>query len=256
MKLSAMNDEQTTRVNARPLIGITTRLDLANDTFYLRRFYAEAVAARGGTPVYIPLVNHREALWSLADRLDGVLLSGSNSDLDPALYREEPRQELGHVVDERDATDLLMLEYAESTGLPVLGICFGVQSLNVSRGGSLIQDLKSQVPASLKHEQDAPYGRPSHAIQIEPGSLLERLAGGRDARVNSTHHQAIKEVGANLRVVARALDGVIEAVEDIRDDRFVLGVQWHPEFGWKENSLSIAIFDSLIAAANQGKDRS
>lgn len=250
-----MNDETTTAVNRRPLIGITTRLDLANSTFYLRRYYAEAIAASGGVPVYIPLVNDREVLTSLAGRLDGVLLSGSNSDLDPAFYGEEPRPKLGHVVDERDSVDLFMLQYAEATRLPLLGICFGLQSLNVSRGGSLIQDIETELAEPLKHEQEAPFDRPSHAIRIESGSLLETLARGLDARVNSTHHQAIKSVGRNLRVVARALDGVIEAVEDVRGDRYVFGVQWHPEVGWNGNSLSVAIFDSFIAASREGRNR-
>ncbi len=240
-----MNNETS---KDRPLIGITTRLDPAKDTFYLRRYYAEAVAAAGGTPVYIPLVKDREALLSLAGRLDGLLLSGSNSDIDPAHYGEEPRQGLGDVVPERDAADLLLLDYAESRRLSVLGICFGAQSLNVSRGGSLIQDLESQCPGALKHEQGVPYDRTSHGIAIEPESLLARLAGGVEARVNSTHHQAMKEVGRDLRIVAKALDGVIEAVEDTRADRFVLGVQWHPEVGWRENSLSRAIFSTFVNA--------
>ena len=240
-----MNNETS---KDRPLIGITTRLDPAKDTFYLRRYYAEAVAAAGGTPVYVPLLKDRDALSSIARRLDGLLLSGSNSDIDPAHYGEEPRQGLGDVVPERDAADLLLLDYAESHRLPVLGICFGVQSLNVSRGGSLIQDLASQCAGALKHEQGVPYDRTSHGIAIESESLLARLAEGVEARVNSTHHQAIKEVGRDLRVVAKALDGVIEAVEDTRADRFVLGVQWHPEVGWKENHLSRAIFTTFVNA--------
>lgn len=235
----------------RPLIGITTRLDLRNDTFYLRRYYAEAVAAAGGSPVYLPLLADREALIDLAARLDGVLLSGSDSDLDPALYGEEPHARLGPVVPERDAVDLLLLEIIEARKLPLLAICFGIQSLNVSRGGTLIQDIESQVVSAYKHEQGAPYDRESHSIEIEPESLLARLAGARIARVNSTHHQAIKEPGRNLKVVARAKDGVIEAVEDQRADRFLLGVQWHPEVGWERNELSARIFRAFVEAAGE-----
>ena len=231
------------------MIGITTRLDLNDNTFYLRRYYAEAVAASGGTPIYVPLVKDDDALHSLAEVLDGLLLSGSNSDLDPALYGEEPHRRLGHVIPERDKADLLLLKHAEERRLPLLGICFGMQSLNVSRGGSLIQDLSAQVPGALKHEQGAPFDRASHAIVIEPESILARLTGGSEARVNSTHHQAVKKLGNNLRVVASARDGVIEAVEDTRRDRFVLGVQWHPEVGWEQNDLSRVIFVAFITAA-------
>ncbi|MEP7270760.1 MAG: gamma-glutamyl-gamma-aminobutyrate hydrolase family protein [Acidobacteriota bacterium] len=246
-----MNDGKASSVTRRPLIGITTRLDLKNDTFYLRRYYAEAIAAAGGIPVYVPLISDGEALAALAERLDGILLSGSNSDLDPLRYGEEPHQRLGHVVVERDTVDLTLLKYAETSRVPLLGICFGLQSLNVSRGGTLVQDLAAQVPGSFKHEQEPPYGRPSHTIEIEPGSLLARLAGSRRVQVNSTHHQAVKAAGNNLRVVARGLDGVVEAVEDQREDRFVLGVQWHPELGWKENGLSRAIFAAFIAATHR-----
>src|SRR5207244_1974455 len=108
---------------------------------------------------------------------------------------------------------------------PVLGICFGAQSLNVSRGGSLVQDIGAQVVNALKHDQGVPYTRPSHQIKIEADSLLAQLAGGDRARVNSSHHQAIKDVGRNLRAIAYAQDGVIEAITDTRGDRFVLGVQ-------------------------------
>jgi putative glutamine amidotransferase len=233
----------------RPLIGITTRLNLAENTFYLRRYYAEAIAAAGGAPVYLPLIPEADYLTSMTERLDGLLLSGSNSDVDPARYGEEPHPRLGAVVPERDETDLGLLAICEERRLPVLGICFGAQSLNVARGGSLVQDLEAQLAGALKHDQGAPYARPSHQISIESGSLLAELAGGNAARVNSSHHQAIKEVGRNLRAIAHSQDGVIEAIIDTRPDRFVLGVQWHPEWGWERDRLSQAIFARFVAAA-------
>lgn len=240
---------------ARPLIGITTRLDLTQNTFYLRRYYAEAVAAAGGAPLYIPLIAEETFLQSLAERLDGLLLSGSNSDLDPAHYNEEPQLHLGNVCEERDQTDLLLLPLAEAQKLPVLAICFGAQSLAVSRGGSLFQDLPSELPEVLKHDQGEPYARPSHRITIEVDSLLAQLAGSITVRVNTSHHQAIKEPGENLRITATTRDGVIECVEDTRADRFVLGVQWHPELGWEKDELSQAIFQRFVAEAAQRNER-
>lgn len=236
------------RSSARPLIGITERLDLRENTFYLRRYYAEAVAAAGGIPVQIPLIADRAMLAALASRLDGLMLSGSNSDVDPACYGEEPLPRLGTVIPERDETDLILLELAEAKKLPVLGICFGMQSLNVARGGTLYQDLESQLQGALKHEQGSAYYRASHSIRLEADSILAQLAGGSTARVNSSHHQAIKDVGRHLRVIARAHDEVIEAVADTRTDRFVLGVQWHPEIAWERDALSQAIFAQFIAA--------
>jgi len=248
MALSKSN-RTSSSLSGRPLIGITTRLDLAANTFYLRRYYAEAVAAAGGVPVYIPLITDKEYLTAVSEPLDGLLLSGSDSDLDPARYGEEPHPRLGAVVAERDETDLMLLAISEEQRLPVLAICFGAQSLNVSRGGSLVQDIGAQLVGALKHEQGVPAARPSHQINIEPDSLLAELAGGDVARVNSSHHQAIKNVGRHLRAIARANDGVIEAVMDMRPDRFVLGVQWHPELGWEKDRFSQAIFARFIEAA-------
>lgn len=245
MSSAALN---STGPAGHPLIGITTRLDLNENTFYLRRWYAEAISAMGGVPVLIPLIPDRSVLSVLVERLDGLLLSGSNSDVDPLLYDEEPLPRLGTVIPERDETDMLLLELAEERALPVLAICFGMQSLNVSRGGTLIQDIESQLEHALKHEQGSAYYRPSHSITIETGSLLHALAGGDSVRVNSSHHQALGDVGSNLRVTARAHDGVIEAVEDTRPGRFVLGVQWHPEINWEKDQLSQAIFQKFVGS--------
>lgn len=231
--------------NSRPVIGITERLN-TEDTFYLRRYYSEAVEAAGGVPIHIPLIPGREYLAELCGRLDGLVLSGSNSDLDPLFYGEEPHPKLGPVFPERDQTDLILLELAEARALPVLAICFGMQSLNVARGGTLIQDIESQVVNPIKHEQGQVYSRPSHSIKIEAGSLLAQLAGSDSVRVNSSHHQSIGKVGRDLRVVASAPDGVIEAVVDTRADRFVFGVQWHPEIAWQDDALSQAIFRQFI----------
>lgn len=236
----------------RPLIGITERLN-TEDTFYLRRYYSEAIEAAGGVPIHIPLIPRRDYLAALCDRLDGLVLSGSNSDLDPALYGEEPHPKLGPVVPERDETDLLLLELAEARTMPVLAICFGMQSLNVSRGGSLIQDIESQVPNPIKHEQGQVYHRPSHSVRVEADSLLAQLAGAETVRVNSSHHQAVAKLGRNLRVIAAAPDGVIEAVIDDRADRFVFGVQWHPEIAWQQDKLSQAIFARFVEVASQSR---
>ncbi|MCI0666271.1 MAG: gamma-glutamyl-gamma-aminobutyrate hydrolase family protein, partial [Acidobacteria bacterium] len=200
----------TAPVTTYPLIGITTRLD-AENTFYLRRYYAEAIEAFGGIPVYIPLIPDPKYLSAVAEKIEGLMLSGSDSDIDPLFYGEEPHPKLGSVVPERDQTDLILLEAAEKRKMPVLAICFGIQSLNVSRGGTLIQDIESQTSNLIKHEQGRVYDSPSHHIGIESNSLLAKLAGGDSARVNSSHHQSIKQVGRDLRVVARAHDGVIEA---------------------------------------------
>lgn len=238
-------------IRKRPRIGITMRLELETDRFYLSRHYSEAVEAAGGVPVHISLIAKREYISAVMNDIDGVLLPGSDSDIDPARYGAEPHSNLGSVHPVKDETDLLVLEEIEQRGLPLFAICFGMQALNVSRGGTLIQDIASQVPNAIKHQQGAPRDRPSHAVKLATSSLVSSLAQADRFFVNSHHHQAIDNVGTNLIATAWASDGLIEAVEDSRPERFASGVQWHPELGWKEDRLSRALFERFIAAATK-----
>jgi putative glutamine amidotransferase len=235
----------------RPKIGITMRLEIATGRYYLGRDYSEAVVAAGGTPVQIPLIPDKAYLTDLVSGLDGILLPGSDSDVDPFRFGEQPHLNLGTVVPDKDETDLLVLEEAEKRCLPVFAICFGLQVLNVFRGGTLVQDIRSQVPGAIKHQQGIPVDRRSHSISIEKNSLLERAlgVGVPTTNVNSHHHQAIAKLGNNLRVVAVAADEIIEAVEDDREWRFTFGAQWHPELDWKNDSLSRFIFKEFVQAS-------
>ena len=233
----------------KPLIGITLRHDLETDRFYLARYYSEAVEAAGGVPVHLSLIPRVEYVTSILERLDGVLLPGSASDVDPLRYGREPHPRLGEVHPLRDETDSLVLTEVETRRLPLLAICFGMQIWNVARGGTLIQDISSQWPDAVKHEQGAPRGRRSHKLRLLEGSLLADLAGCSAARVNSHHHQAIETVGANLRATAWSTDGLIEGVEDVRGDHWALGVQWHPEIDWQEDQFSVRLFRKFVEAA-------
>jgi putative glutamine amidotransferase len=235
----------------RPRIGITMRIELETNRFYLSRYYSEAVEAAGGLPVNIPLIPRADYVAGLMDSLDGVLLPGSDSDVDPQRYGREPRPQLGTVHPLKDETDLLVLAEIEKRRLPLFAICYGIQSLNVSRGGTLIQDIVSQLPNAMKHEQGVPRDRHSHRVRILEDSTLGKLAGSEGAPVNSHHHQAIETLGRELVATAWATDGIVEAVEDPRSDRFVLGVQWHPELGWETDELSRALFDRFVAEARK-----
>jgi putative glutamine amidotransferase len=233
----------------RPRIGITMRLELNTERFYLSRYYSEAIEAAGGVPVHISLIPDPRYVSSVIESMDGILLPGSDSDVDPIRYGHEPHQELGDVHQVKDETDLLILAEVEKHRLPLLGICFGMQVLNVSRGGTLIQDIKSQLPGAIKHQQGPPRDRPSHRVKLLEGSLLATLAEADAAVVNSHHHQAIESLGENLVATAWTADGVVEALEDPRADRFVSAVQWHPELGWKEDGLSQALFEHFVGEA-------
>jgi putative glutamine amidotransferase len=233
----------------RPRIGITMRLELETNRFYLARYYSEAVEAAGGIPVHIALIPRPDFIKHIMADLDGLLLPGSNSDVDPLRYGREPHPELGDVHPEKDETDLLALAEAEGLALAVFGICFGLQVLNVSRGGTLIQDIVSQHADAIKHEQGAPRDRHSHGVRLLEDSRLGQLAKAETAPVNSHHHQAIEKLGRELVATAWSPDGLVEAVEDPRGDRFVLGVQWHPELGWERDAFSQSIFRRFIDEA-------
>ena len=234
----------------RPRIGITMRLEIATSRFYLGRDYSEAIEAFGGVPVHLALIPKPDYVAEAIRGLDGILLPGSNTDVDPHYYQEEPHHRLGTVIPEKDETDRLVLEQVEARGLPLLAICYGMQALNVSRGGSLIQDIESQISGSIKHEQGVPATRNSHSIKIGEDGILARLSVGQrqngSCRVNTSHHQAIGRLGKDLTPTAWAADGVIECIEDTRKDRFVLGVQWHPELTKGFDRLSQEIFRHFV----------
>ena len=207
----------------RPTILLSP--DCEGARLFLERPYADAVLKAGGLPLVAP---YGAPVDELLDRAQGVVITGGAFDIPPSAYGEAERPGLGPRKEERTRFEWELLEGALARGLPVLGVCGGMQLLNVVLGGTLVQDIPTEIEGALPHEQSLPKDRPSHAILIEEGSLLARAAGrAGPAEVNSTHHQAVGRVGRGLRVSARAPDGVIEAIE--RTDGFVLGVQWHPE---------------------------
>lgn len=235
----------------RPRIGITMRIELETDRFYLARHYSEAVEAAGGAPVHIGLIPERDYVESVMEGLDGILLPGSDSDVDPLRYGREPHPKLGSVHPIKDETDTLVLAGIERLSMPLFAICFGMQILNVSRGGTLIQDIGSELPEAIKHQQGAPRDRRSHNIRLLEGSLLAEIAGGQSALVNSHHHQAIERAGADLIATAWSADGLVEALEDPRQDRFAIAVQWHPEIAFERDAFSQALFERFVEAARE-----
>ncbi|HEY3581083.1 MAG TPA: gamma-glutamyl-gamma-aminobutyrate hydrolase family protein [Pyrinomonadaceae bacterium] len=233
----------------RPRIGIPMRIELPTDRFYLSRYYSEAVEAAGGAPLHVSLIPKPDYINSLVEALDGILLPGSDSDVDPLRYGQQPHPKLGAVHPIKDETDLLLIEVAERKQIPIFAICFGMQILNVSRGGTLIQDIESQVPEAIKHEQGAPRDRASHRINLTAKTRLAQMAATENLAVNSHHHQSIETLGADLIATAWSADGIIEALEDPRPDRFVVAVQWHPELGWERDAVSQRLFKAFVAEA-------
>lgn len=239
-----------------PLIGISTselrapaqvsrsrEADPPRRELALALSYPSSIARFGGVPVVIPPgVSLAEELVRM---LDGLLLSGG-PDIDPSTYGAQPDPALGPTERELDIFELEIVRLADAAGLPILGLCRGAQMLNVARGGTLVQDLSDH--GRLRHRQSEPGEKTTHTVTIDPGSRLAAAMGVGEHQVNSFHHQSVLEVGLGLRVVARASDGVPEAIE-AEDREFTVGVQWHAE-SLAELSGHDGLFEAFIATAS------
>ena len=235
-------------MSPRPIIGVT--LDSEQPGGYskypwyaLRQNYADAIVAAGGLPVALP---HDAALAAdYLDRIDALVVTGGAFDVDPSLYGAGERHATVTLKEGRTAAELALTQGALARDLPVLGICGGEQLLAVALGGTLVQHIPDSIADALEHEQPNPRHEPGHPVAVVPGTLLHRIVGATEMRVNSAHHQAVRAAGPHAVVNATAPDTVIEGLEDARY-RFCLGVQWHPEFFIDPGDRRI--FDAFIAA--------
>lgn len=238
-----------------PLIGLTTRsiqTEIANspvDFHGLAQAYIGAVRAAGGAPVLLPHGATDEELGALAGRLDGLLLTGGK-DVDPAEYGEEALPQCGAVSAARDRLEFSLVRHAVRLELPLLAICRGPQVVNVALGGSLWQDLPAQLPNAIRHNFRGPeyHAVLAHRVTIAAGSRLQAILGAEEVGVNSSHHQAIRELADGLVATAHAPDGVIEGVE-LPGHSFAVGVQWHPELMYREHPIMLRLFEALVEAA-------
>lgn len=216
-----------------PLIGIPSFFDTSSPDsmparFSMSRPYITALEATGAIPIIIPLALGDTALRNLYERLDGLFVAGGG-DVDPANYGREKHHKTAGIDNLRDDTEMTLLRWALADNLPILGVCRGLQTLNVAGGGTLLQDIDELWANPIRHQYfpEKPRDYVAHDIEVAHHSHLSGIFGG-VARVNSFHHQAVDQLGAGYRVTARAPDGVVEAIEH-PDRDFVVGVQWHPE---------------------------
>lgn len=238
------------------LVAITTTIDPQGGDYKKPRIglyanYATALQRVGLTPMLITPAHSAESIHQLVGLCEGLVLSGGE-DIDPSCYGEDPIPELGQVNPARDFAEMRALDAAAKRDLPILGICRGHQLLNVYLGGTLCQDIGTEMGTAFSHLQTTPWGSHHHEVAVEPGSRLGRAVGGDRLRINSYHHQAIRHLADDLVVTARAEDGLIEAVEG-RGDRWVVGVQWHPErheAEAPESNPNVRLFQAFAEVVN------
>ena len=237
----------------RPLIGIPCyaliRVETGRPIYAGNRAYVHAVESAGGVPILIPMINDLNILTALLTRLDGLLLPGG-IDLHPSHYGEEVHPLTEEADLEHDEFEITLASWAFQEDIPVLGVCRGMQLINIALGGSLYQDIDDQYPDSIGHtHRNLPRTHLAHRISVDPGSRMEKILGTREVWVNSLHHQAIKEPGKGVRVTGRASDGIPELLE-VTGYRFVMAAQCHPEEIYSIEPAFARLFSAFVQASS------
>lgn len=230
----------------RPIIGITPKYNHEDGSILIKECYCSAVLRSGGTPMILPHSSEEGALDAYLDICDGIILSGG-PDIDAKNYREDNYIFNGRICPIRDSAEIYLAKTATFRDKPILGICRGMQVLNVALGGTLYQDIHEQIRDKivLKHAQDSTYWHPIHEIHIQEDTKIHKSFGTTRIGVNSSHHQAVKDVARDLVVTATTSDGIIEAVEH-KSKKYIIGVQWHPELMWQKNEVYLGVFKDFL----------
>lgn len=236
----------------KPVIGMTAMFSDANGLriYKINETYVKAILDAGGIPFILPSCGKEEEYVQYADKLDGYLVPGGQ-DVATLLYNEQPSRHVTFVRSEDDEYEFALIRKMAELNKPVLGICRGSQVINVAFGGSLYQDIPTQCPEAHGHYQKAPRYEAYHDINLVSGSRLANILGCEATRINSYHHQAVKDVAPGFHVNAKATDGIIEGIE--HDEKFIIGVQWHPEGMYEVHPHFKNIFDAFIAEAAKNK---
>lgn len=226
----------------KPVIGLVPLVDTGRESLWMLPGYMEGIREAGGLPIMLPLDDDGADADQMAAMCDGILFTGGH-DVSPELYGEKNAGLCGEIIPARDAMETKLLKAALEHDCAVLGICRGLQFLNVSLGGTLYQDIPAQCPSGVDHHQSAPYHLPIHSVTVT-GPLAEAV-GAETLMVNSCHHQAIRALAPGLEIMAKAPDGIVEAIR-LPGKKFVWAVQWHPEFMQKVDEASKAIFRAFV----------
>ena len=238
----------------RPIIGVTTFLSEQSKYSTVSRNYIDSIYAAGGLPVNIPIISNESNYDNYIDMLDGLLFTGGN-DIAPYYFGENPVRELNSMSSIRDEYEFSLFKTAYEKNMPIFGICRGIQLINVAMEGSLYQDIYSQCPGTLGHSPEHTASDEFyHAVQIKKDTQLYEIFGEERIFTNSFHHQSVKQLGNNLIATAYSEDGIVEAIEST-EDRFLLGVQWHPECMTKRHPMFLKLFRAFVEASIQYKQK-
>ena len=239
----------------RPSIGVTPDYlpptpEAPNAKYDLKVAYCDAVLRAGGLPLVLPYAEDTSIVENYLDRISGLLVTGGAFDIPPQMYGEAAREGLGTIKEARTRFELALIQGALGRNLPVLGICGGMQLLNVVLGGTLFQDIRREIANAKDHEQKHDRTQPAHPVDVKDGTHLAECIGRGQLMVNSTHHQSVSKVGQNVAVSAASPDGVIEAIES-QSHAFALGVQWHPELLVNTLPLHLGIYRGFVQKARE-----
>lgn len=235
----------------KPIIGITNLIDYQRRSYWMLPGYMQMIQAAGGIPVILPFTRDQAEIETVLDHIDGILLTGGQ-DIEPAIYGELQLDYCGETSDLRDDFERLLIKIALKRDLPMFGICRGIQILNVALGGTLYQDLAHQHPSTINHHMLPPYNRVAHQVKLS--SHLKDLYNKNEIGVNSYHHQAIKDLGKGLSIMAVSEDGLIEAVS-LDSHSFVWAVQWHPEYLFRKDEQALLLTKTFIDACIKKVDQ-
>ncbi|SFB04331.1 putative glutamine amidotransferase [Cohnella sp. OV330] len=232
----------------RPTIGVLPLYDGDKDSYWMLPGYMKGIEDAGGTPFMLPLTSDVEQIARIADLFDGFLFTGGH-DVNPELYGEKAEAVCGETCGERDAMEAALFDQVVRQDKPAFGICRGLQLFNVLLGGTLYQDIPTQLQSDLKvaHKQAPPYSKPVHPVYVAQETPFSGIVEAKVLQVNSCHHQGIKRLAQQLLPAAKAEDGLVEAAM-MPDKKFVVAVQWHPEFNYKTDAPSFRLFEAFVKA--------
>lgn len=233
-----------------PVIGLIPLYDDEKESYWMLPGYMKVLEQCGAVPIMLPLTSDKKVLEQAFAMCDGLLLTGGH-DVGPYVYGKEASKECGIPCKARDEMESILMELALQEDKPVLGICRGIQFMNAYLGGELYQDLPTEYDCKVEHHMTPPYDRAVHKVEVLEGSMLADIIGAGVHEVNSYHHQALKHVADLLQVMALSEDGLVEAA-CVKNKKFMVGVQWHPEFSYEVSNDSIKLVQAFVDASTDG----